>query len=165
MIFCFSTAKTYIVPHYSRSDDIFCSTFLSLSLCYIVIFPLRISSVLLRSFLQVSMFLLILLFQNRSLVVFPLLAFSFPICSEICRCICVWALLTAVLTFPTLLSRATSVMVILLADVFESLHESYVALWAGEPPGSSSAVMLSTLSWHFGGLLQVWLRRRVVYLW
>ena len=35
MLFCFSTAKTYIVPHYSRSDDISFSTFessLSISL-------------------------------------------------------------------------------------------------------------------------------------
>ena len=55
----------------------------SLSLCFRLIFPLRTSSVLLRSFLQVSIFLLTLLFQNGFSVLLPLLSFILPILSVV----------------------------------------------------------------------------------
>ena len=46
-------------------------------------FPLRTASILLRSFLQVSIFLFTLLFQNGFSVLLPLLSFILPILSVV----------------------------------------------------------------------------------
>ena len=84
---------------------------LSLSLCFSLMFPLRTSSILIRSFRQVSKFPLILPFQNGSSVLLPFLPFIISILSvvtyavayikEFSSVICVWILLTNLLTFPT----------------------------------------------------------------
>ena len=76
--FCLSKAKTYIVPLSSKRYFLFN---LSLSLCFNYIFSLPTSSIVLRYFLQVPMFLLILLLQNGSLVFFlsSILAFPFSL--------------------------------------------------------------------------------------
>ena len=61
MIFCFNMSETCKVPFSSRRYFLFNR---SLSLCLNLMFPLRISSILLRSCLHVLILCLILLFQN-----------------------------------------------------------------------------------------------------
>ena len=142
------------------------------------VFPLRTSSILLRSFLHVSMILLILPFQSGSLVVFPLLSFSIPILSIVTYAaayrnefssvmLCVWLLdlwwfywvfqlLLSTLLCRMTLCRMTSVIVLLLSNltVAESF-EFWIDLFLWLFSWGTTGFFFSWLSCyqHFGVLL------------
>ena len=78
LIFHFNMSETYKVALSSRLH--FLSN-LSNNLCFSVMFALQNSSILPRSFLEVSKLVLILLFQNRSSILLALLSFSIRILS------------------------------------------------------------------------------------
>ena len=128
LIFCLSMTETGKVPFSSRWYFLFNR---SLYLCFNLVFPLWISSVLLRSLLRVSILCLILHFQNGSLVFLSFPFFNIPILSVVTYAaayikefssVMFWVsiFLAASFTFPTsaqlsaLLCHMISMMVILL---------------------------------------------------